>query len=104
VLLDPAVIDPDLGWRLASHRRGARPRRVRDADVDSGKPALADDPRPPDRGARDRRRHRAIASAGADPSNAAAEDAAADAHHTPLREVAHTLFTPIASARWSAWC
>ncbi len=35
--------------RLAArlfHRRRARPDRVRDADVDSGKPALADDPRP----------------------------------------------------------
>ena len=47
VLLDPAVIDPDLGWRLAYlQRRRSRPRGVRDADVDSGKPALADDSRP----------------------------------------------------------
>ncbi len=47
--------------RLAAglfHRRGSRPDRVRDADVDSGKPALADDPRPSRGGARDRRRDR----------------------------------------------
>ena len=43
-----------------SHRRLSRPDRVRDADVDSGKPALADDPRPSRSGACDRRRYRAI--------------------------------------------
>ena len=35
-----------------SHRRLSRPRGVRDAAVDSGKPALADDPRPAGSGAR----------------------------------------------------
>ena len=58
------LLDPDLlrsGSRLAAglfHRRRAWPDRLRDADVDSGKPALADDPWPSRRGARDRRRHR----------------------------------------------
>ena len=52
VLLDPAVAGPDLGWRLA-YLTGAvsRPDRAGDADVDSGKPALADDPRPAGAGA-----------------------------------------------------
>ena len=47
VLLDPALFGPDhrLAARL-SHRRRSWPRRIRDADVDSGKPALADDPWP----------------------------------------------------------
>ena len=47
VLLDPAVDRPRS--RLAArlfHRRGARPDRAGHADVDSRKPALADDPRP----------------------------------------------------------
>ena len=59
VLLDPGLLAP--GSRLAAglfHRRRSRPDRVRDADVDSGKPALADDPWPPRGGACDRRRHR----------------------------------------------
>ena len=59
VLLDPNLLPPDIGWRLAYLiGAGSRPDRVRDADVDSGKPALADDPWPPRGGARDRRRHR----------------------------------------------
>ena len=47
VLLDPHLLGPDLGWRLA-YLTGAvpRPDRVRDADVDTGKSALADDSRP----------------------------------------------------------
>ena len=55
VLLDPALIGPDLGWRLA-YLTGAvsRPRGLRDADVDSGKPALADDSRSSRSGACDR--------------------------------------------------
>ncbi len=62
VLLDPAV-DRSRS-RLAArlfHRRRARPDRVRDADVDSRKPALADDPRLSRSGARHRRRHRTLA-------------------------------------------
>ena len=43
-----------------SHRRRASASSCCDADVDSGEPALADDPRPPRRGARDRRRDRAL--------------------------------------------
>ena len=45
-LLNPSLIDPELGWRLAfltGALIGAR--RLRDAHVDSGKPALARDPR-----------------------------------------------------------
>ena len=45
--------------RLAAglfHRRRPRPDRLRDADVDSGKPALADDPWPSRGGPRHRRR------------------------------------------------
>ncbi len=42
----PPCLRRIMGWRIAFlHRRGARPRRAADADVDSGKPALADDPR-----------------------------------------------------------
>ena len=61
VLLDPAVMAPDHGWRLA-YLTGAcpRPDRVRDADVDSGKPALADDPWQAGRGAQDRGRDREV--------------------------------------------
>ena len=40
------------------HRRGARPRRIRHAHVDPGKPALACHPRPRGRGRGRRRRHR----------------------------------------------
>ena len=59
VLLDPGVLAPDLGWRLAYLIGAAsRPDRLRDADMDSGKPALADDPWPPRGGACDRRRDR----------------------------------------------
>ncbi len=43
-----------------SHRRDPRPRRAVDADVDSGEPALADDPRPARPGACHRRRDRAL--------------------------------------------
>ncbi len=46
VLLDPATIRSRLGLAAGvPHRRRSRPRGVRDADVDPGKPALADDPR-----------------------------------------------------------
>ena len=71
--------------RLAAglfHRRGPRPDRAGDADVDSGKPALADDPRPSRRGARDRRRHRTLGDrtyTGSPGSEAFAEDQAEDA-------------------------
>jgi MFS family permease len=60
VLLDPALIGPDLGWRLA------------------GKPALADDPWTSGSGACDRRRYRAIGD-GACAKSGAAEDQIADA-------------------------
>ena len=47
VLLDPNVIDPEMGWRLAFlDRRGPRSGRIRHAVMDSRKPALADDSRP----------------------------------------------------------
>ena len=96
VLLDPACRRPR--HRLAAglfHRRRARPDRVRDADVDSGKPALADDPWPPRGGARDRRRHRAV---GDRTSRTSGDEVFPKIRlkmrsHTPLREVAHTLFS-----------
>ena len=46
------------GWLIS--RAPARPDRAGHADVDSGKPALADDPRPSRRGAHNCRRHRAL--------------------------------------------
>ena len=59
VLLDPDVIDPDHGWRLAfliGASAGAGD--LLHAFVDSGKPALADDARPRRGGAPRRRGHR----------------------------------------------
>ena len=45
-LLNPSLVDPELGWRLAFLTGAAdRPRRLRDAHVDSGEPALARNPR-----------------------------------------------------------
>ena len=105
VLLDPAVIDPEHGWRaafligalLALHR-------VLHAAVAAGKPALADDAWPRRRGREDRRRHRgAAARRGArDPRHAAAEGAAAEPQpHAARRRGAHAAPPCIASARWS---
>ena len=97
VLLDPAVIRSRS--RLAaclSHRRLSRPHRVRDADVDSGKPALADDPRSSRSRAGDRCRYRAIRDrtcAGSAAPAAFAKIRLKMRDHTPLREVAHTLFS-----------
>ena len=97
VLLDPHLHRPRS--RLAAglfHRRLSRPRGVRDADVDSGKPALADDSRPSRPGARDRRRYRAIgdrARAGPARQHAWPKIKLRMRDHTPLREVAHTLFS-----------
>ena len=74
VLLDPQLLGPDLGWRLA-YLTGAvsRSGRVRDADVDSGKPALADDSRPSRSRRCDRRRYRTIGhGTGARPASACA--------------------------------
>ena len=71
VLLDPKLFAPD--HRLAaglSDRCGPRSGRVRDADVDSGKPALADDPWPPRAGARHRRRNREVGDGTSGRSNA----------------------------------
>ena len=56
------------GTRLAarlSDRRGARPHHLRHAVLDSGKPALADDPRPRRRSRSDRRRDRGAGPASA---------------------------------------
>jgi MFS family permease len=61
ILLNPAIIDPETGWRLA-FLIGAcpRPDHFVDADVASGKPALADDrmaaPRRPNASSRASRR------------------------------------------------
>src|SRR6202043_2698537 len=64
-----------------SHRGLSRPRGVPDADVDPGKPALADDPRPSRTGPCDCRRHRAVgARPRPGPASAyLAEDKTADA-------------------------
>ena len=93
VLLDPAFIDPAIGWRLA-FLIGATIGLVIlvDATLDSGKPALAGDARLPASRARGRSRHRsAICSRGGDaPVHARVRLRMRD--HTPLREVARTLF------------
>ena len=63
VLLDPAVIDPEHGWRAAFlDRRGARRHRVLHAVVAAGKPALADDAWARRRGRKGRCRDRAAAA------------------------------------------
>ena len=94
VLLDPAWFAPDHGWRLA-YLTGAVPwpRRIRDADVDSGKPALADDPWP----SRARRMRSSTRSSDPRRDSTQAEQILPKIRlqmrsHTPLREVAHTLF------------
>ena len=97
VLLDPGRAGPR--YRLAAclfHRRRARPDRAGHADVDSGKPALADDPWP----SRARRRPSSTRSRTASTRH---PDHPADEvfpkirlkmrSHTPLGEVAHTLLT-----------
>ena len=108
VLLDPRLFAPD--HRLAaglSHRRGPRPDRVRDADVDSGKPALADDPWPSRAGARHRRRNREVGDATSGPpaGRSAAEDQAEDAQpHAAWRGGADAVHDLSARVRWSDWC
>ena len=108
VLLDPGA-DRSRS-RLAagvSHRRRAWPRRVRDADVDSGKPALADDPWPARAGACDRRRDRAIGDGHVHDQRAPGagrRSGCGCASHTPLREVAHTLFDALSPARAGRTC
>ena len=97
VLLDPQLIGPDLGWRLA-YFTGAcpRPRGAGDADVDSGKPAMADDPRPSRPGAWRSCSdiERSVTGHVQDPrSQAWPKIRLKMRDHTPLREVAHTLFS-----------
>ena len=85
VLLDPAVIDPELGWRaafligavLALHH-------VLHAAVAARKSALADDARPRRGGRGDRRRHRGRAArrGACHPRRAAADGPAAYPHAT----------------------
>src|ERR1700716_2246587 len=81
VLLDPALIGPDLGWRVAYLTRARLcplvfVRRV----LDSGKPALADDPWPARTGPCDRRRNREIGDGiCAGSARGVAEDQIADA-------------------------
>ena len=97
VLLDPALLPPDIGWRCAFFIGAVLGLVIfRHAVVDSGIAALADDPWPRRRGRSDRRRHRGATSAdaasvsGRGPS--AAHPPARRAAITPLREVSHTLF------------
>ena len=94
VLLDPAVIDPEYGWRLCfRHRRGAGAGDLLHAAVAAGKPALADDPWPRRRGRARRRRHRAPRAGQwpRRPTRTADACGCARAQHTPLPEVVHTL-------------
>ena len=89
-----------------SHRRLPRPDRVCDADVDPGKPALADDPRPSRAGRCDRGGYRTIGHRTcAGPESAClAEDQTADARpHAAARGGAHAVLAPTGSARWSGW-
>ena len=108
VLLDPKLLAPDLGWRLAYFiGAGSRPDRVRDADVDSGKPALADDPWPSRRGARHRRRHREVVdeTSGSSGRRGLSEDQAEDAQpHAAAAKWRIRCSRPIGSVRWSDWC
>ena len=94
-LLNPALVTS--GVRMAARlpdRRGARPRRLRHAHVDSGKPALARDPRARGGGRGGRRGDReAVRDEGVElepvPADAAIRLRSRD--HTPLREVFDTL-------------
>ena len=97
VLLDPALIGPDHGLAAGiSHRRRSRPRGVRDADVDSRKSAVADDPRSARSRPCDCCRYRAIvpsAQVQDQPEHGWPKIKLKMRNHTPLREVAHTLFS-----------
>ena len=60
VVLDPAIIPPEIGWRLAfHHRRYPGLHRVAATPLPAGKPALADDARPSGRSRTGGQRHRA---------------------------------------------
>ena len=95
IVLAPPRADRARPWLAAglSHRRLPRPCGVRDADVDSGKSALADDPWPSD-----------AAHAIVDEIERSSTGQVQDQQtlpkirlrmrdHTPLGEVAHTLFS-----------
>ena len=86
-------------------RRCPRPRRLPDADLDSGKPALADDPWPAGGRAPDRRRNRAVGDAAcASRPQQLADHPTADAHaHAARRGRAHADPHCIAAARCSVW-
>ena len=96
VLLDPALIDPDLGWRLA-YLTGACLGLV----VFVMRMWIPESPRwlmihgHPDRGARDRRRYRAIGDRTRRRSSRrrCRRSRLRMRDHTPLREVAQTLFS-----------
>ena len=95
VLLDPAVIDPEHGWR-AAFLIGAllALRRVLHAAVAAGKPALADDAWPRRGGRGDRRRHRGAAArrgARRSPMRRCRRCGCAAAATRRSREVRHTL-------------
>ena len=90
-----------------SHRRLSRPRRVRDADVDSGKPALADDSRPSRTGACDRGRYRAIGRPDMCRTRANTPGRRSNSGCAITRRCARwrtRCSRSIASARWSGWC
>ena len=96
VLLDPAVIDPEHGWRArVPDRRGcSRCIDLLHAAVAAGKPALADDPWPRRRGREGRRRHRGAAACRGHVirRHAAAEGAAAHPQpHAARRRGAHAV-------------
>ena len=101
VLLDPAFIDPALGWRLAFLiGTSDRTRHSGHAALDSGKPALADDPRSRARGRRGRARDRgALRRPPSSQIRGPAEGAVcACATTRRLREVARTLFHDLSAS------
>ena len=94
VLLDPQADRSRFGLAAGvSHRRRSRPRGVRDAAVDSRKPAMADDPRPARARPRDRRGDRTIGDRQESKTPRVWPKIKLKMRsHTPLGEVAHTLF------------
>ena len=102
VLLDPAIIDPEIGWRLAFLIGAALGvDRLLHADVDAGKPALADDAWPR-RGSRaHRRRYRSRVSGGyRKPTQQLPRVRLRSRSHTPLIEAARALFVLHRDRAW----
>ena len=103
VLLDPAMIDPEYGWRLCFGIGAALALRdLPDAAVAAGKPALADDAWPRRRGRARRRRHRATRVAERQRRRPGCRGCGcARATTRRCRRCATRWSTAIAGARWS---